>query len=312
MNEDLPSVTKTDRFVILVHGFGENAQISPLLTSGRQAYQNQGWNVIVVDWSGGSSLPSYWQSAANVRTVGAMIGQLVVKWNIISQTRLVGYSLGGQIIGEAGRYVQNMSNGHKIPSCHGLDPAGPFYTGCSGIELGPSDCDLVEVIHSSAEPIPTLSLVTLRLGSATKMGHCDYWVNCGYNQGLCQVMSSTMIFFSLKLPDLNSKIDGLLDRLVPTLNHVINLDYKVTTEVIRMAECDHSRAILVYISQIEGNCNYRVHPCPDCGQAPVCHPNLNITAGHGLPPNSKCEANQGHRDFYVKSYNSADKHYCDE
>ena len=192
VNTMTPPVGRDSKLVMLVHGFTENAHISPWMDRVRRSYQGQGWDVVVVDWSFGAELLTYWQSVANVRTVGAMMGQLAIAWNVVDRSRLVGFSLGGQIIGEAGRHVQRMLNGQKLASCHGLDPAGPFFTGCVRTQLQPSDCDLVEVIHTSAEPIKNLGLAILSLGSRTKSGHCDYWINCGYTQPLCQVSRHLM------------------------------------------------------------------------------------------------------------------------
>ena len=153
----------------------------------RVAYQKLGADVILIDWRKGNQF-NYWQASSNVRTVGAMVGQLITKWNIIERTRLVGFSLGGQTLGEAARYVQRMTNGKKkVPTCHGLDPAGPWFTGCPDIMLQKSDCTMVEVLHTSAAPKDQLGITSLQFGTDMKTGHRDFWVNCGFDQGPCQV-----------------------------------------------------------------------------------------------------------------------------
>ena len=49
------------------------------------------------------------------------------------------------------------TNGAKIAECHGLDPAGPGYDGCSKtITLQESDCALVQVIHTDAQVMQQL------------------------------------------------------------------------------------------------------------------------------------------------------------
>lgn len=106
---------------------------------------------------------------------------------------VVGFSLGGQIVAEAGKYVNQNGNGKKIAECHGLDPAGPwfdpFYGFLPDMELDKSDCNVVQVVHTSASYNPSISMestLILKLGTAFKSGHCDFWINCGHDQGdLC-------------------------------------------------------------------------------------------------------------------------------
>ena len=67
-------------------------------------------NVIMVDWSRGS-LPPYIQATGNTRLIGAMIAELI-KF-LLSQTQgsvdlfhVVGFSLGAQVAGYAGRHLR--------------------------------------------------------------------------------------------------------------------------------------------------------------------------------------------------------------
>ena len=103
---------------------------------------------------------------------------------------MVGFSLGGQIVGEAGKYVNKNGNGKQIAECHALDPAGPWfdplYGFVSDMQVDKSDCKLVQSVHSSANYNPATALVTtmaLKLGTSFKSGHCDFWINCGHDQG---------------------------------------------------------------------------------------------------------------------------------
>ena len=120
--------------------------------------------------------------------------QLITYFNQIADKSLVvGHSLGGQIVGEAGKYVNQNGNGSKIEECHGLDPAGPWFDPLHGrkldMELDKGDCKVVQVVHTSASYDPkvsTESSLLLKLGTGFKSGHCDFWVNCGHDQGdLC-------------------------------------------------------------------------------------------------------------------------------
>ena len=106
---------------------------------------------------------------------------------------MVGFSLGGQIVAEAGKYVNQNGNGTQIAECHGIDPAGPWfdpiYSQKLDMELDKSDCKVVQVVHSSANYNPAISMestAALKLGTSFKSGHCDFWINCGHDQGdLC-------------------------------------------------------------------------------------------------------------------------------
>lgn len=105
---------------------------------------------------------------------------------------MVGLSLGGQVVAEARKYVNQNGNGKQIAECHGLDPAGPWFDPLYGflpdMELDKSDCKVVRVVHSSASYNPSISLESTALLklAAFKSGHCDFWINCGHNQGdLC-------------------------------------------------------------------------------------------------------------------------------
>lgn len=94
-----------------------------------KAFNANGDKVIFVDWRNGNQV-HYWQAVGNTRVIGAMIGRAIINWDIAERTLIVGFSLGAQIAGEAGRYTQTNA-GLMINECHGLDPAGPFYDGIS-------------------------------------------------------------------------------------------------------------------------------------------------------------------------------------
>ena len=113
--------------VVVVHGWQE----PPISSDGnndwmfrvKDGFLSRGKEaVLIVNWDHGNGL-DYAQSAANVRTVGMMIGRIIAHWRLQRQTLLVGHSMGAQVLGEAGRFVQRLT-GSKIKECHALDPAG--------------------------------------------------------------------------------------------------------------------------------------------------------------------------------------------
>ena len=72
-------------------------------------------NVIIVDWAQGAL--SYHFAFGNVRLVGMQITKLVELMNSqfglgFSNVHLVGYSMGGQLVGHAGKFLRR--NNHTI------------------------------------------------------------------------------------------------------------------------------------------------------------------------------------------------------
>ena len=73
-------------------------------------------NVIMVDWSKGAAFPDYGQAAGNARLVGAQIGELIrlliastshSASSVVNRSYIVGNSLGAQVAGYAGSYLQD-------------------------------------------------------------------------------------------------------------------------------------------------------------------------------------------------------------
>ena len=157
--------SKSGRVVIIAHGYIEKISYSLWMTDMIDGFHDAGDHVVIlIDWRGGNGL-QYWQSAANLRTVGAIAGHAIGIWGITDRTLFVGFSLGAQMIGEAARYLATKF-GNKIAECHGLDPAGPFFDACSPlITLDRNDCQLTQIIHTSAADIPTVGSLALRCGT---------------------------------------------------------------------------------------------------------------------------------------------------
>ncbi|KAI1287037.1 Pancreatic lipase-related protein 2 [Halotydeus destructor] len=264
----------TGQVVFHAHGLIETPSSSLYILPIVQAWVARGRQVILVDWRHGNQL-DYFQAIANVRVVGAVIGFAILNWNLADRTLVSGMSLGGQIIGEAGRYTQQ-HGGVKIKECHGLDPAGPFFDGCSSIQLSKSDCELVKVIHTNAGS----------LGTSVKSGHCDYWVNCGHDQGSC----------------LGFIVSELVHDLVSFPNVFADIQIQNT---IQAPVCSHWRAEQLYLNQLTGKCNFNAEVCTDCGSNTDCHGNGSTT--NHLPPDGQCDPSMD-IDYYV--HTSLTEPYC--
>lgn len=73
---------QSSEVVFVVHGFHESLRISPWLNGTRDGWLNRGKEVIVIEWSHGNQI-SYWQAAANVRTIGMALGYSIYHWKVI-------------------------------------------------------------------------------------------------------------------------------------------------------------------------------------------------------------------------------------
>jgi hypothetical protein len=236
----------------MIHGYLEDQDTSPYLL-GMTSQLSLEQCTVLVDYTGGNKL-NYWQAIANARTVGAVVGfhatNMVKKVPGI-KTKIVGFSLGGQIIGEAARFFTDKT-GQKISTCHGLDIAGPMYDGCKDeIRLTANLCDDVQVAHSDAMLMPVLPAVT-GMGSGISSGKADYWINCGHIQG-------------------GTCLAGLVDigKVLALWTGGLQFDdsTSVTSTGVSVMLCSHFRSAFVYLSQLKGSCVFKGSSCPNCGSS---------------------------------------------
>ena len=69
-------------------------------------------------------------------------------YGLAERSICAGFSLGSHICGEAGSFLRR--KGKTLYKCHGIDPAGPGFDGCSSdIRLDKTDCGIVTSIHTS-------------------------------------------------------------------------------------------------------------------------------------------------------------------
>lgn len=253
--------SRYENVIYIIHGFRASPK-SKWIILARKYWNNKNVPVIVIDYAKGVDGLRV-QGNANVRTVGMAVGYSIVSWGIANRTLLVGHSLGAQVIGQAGYYVNSM-NGPKIKECHGLDPAGGYFDGGPRqAVLDKSDCEVVQVIHTSAQLFqksPLLSIALLQLGTGLKSGHCDYWINCGRAQ------PETCFTTLFRKPNNIDLLDILLDIFL----------------------CSHSRAYLIYVNQLYGECNYKSYKCVGCGDASRKCSIETRDVQNGIPPNSHC------------------------
>lgn len=68
------------KVIILVHGWSETLETSVWIMHAAKAFVSRGFPTIVVDWREGNKY--YFQTCANVRTIGAVIGYSILTWKV--------------------------------------------------------------------------------------------------------------------------------------------------------------------------------------------------------------------------------------
>ena len=264
--------------VFLIHGAGErpielgSLWIQPVLQAWTQIRKKP---VIVVDHFSGTH--QFFQIAANVRTVGQALGYALLNWNITDRAILVGASIGGQVLGEAGKYAKK--HGKTIKECVGIDPAGPTYDGGSEeMRITPDDCKLVQIIHSSSKSSPSpLGLLSGNLGTFYHSGSCDFWINCGRSQGFdCQNPTLAALMSDVPADRVNDSAPNFT--------------------------CAHMRGPIIYAASVAQKCEFVGYECVNCSQIRKtrgCHVNFSGSR-MSLPPYNECKPGD-RKDFYVQA-----------
>ncbi|CAH1736994.1 pancreatic triacylglycerol lipase [Aphis gossypii] len=218
---------KPTKFII--HGFIDTPLSNWVKEMRRELLKHSDWNVIVVDWAGGS-LPLYTQATANTRLVGLEIAYFInyLKDNVglnPKHVHLIGHSLGAHTAGYAGERIEGLGR------ITGLDPAEPYFQGMpSHSRLDPSDAQLVDVIHTDGS-----SIFLLGYGMSEPCGHIDFYPNNGKEQPGCDLTETPLPLTLIK--------EGI-------------------EEASRvLVACNHVRAIKLFIESINSKCPYIAHKC---------------------------------------------------
>ncbi|XP_026731490.1 pancreatic lipase-related protein 2-like [Trichoplusia ni] len=208
--------------VFLAHGWNGNGR-NEMNTLLRQAFlQNGDVNVIVVDWSELANR-SYNTAKGGTAEVGRGLGRFV-NWLVslgmsYDRVHLVGFSLGGHLVGNAGRETNS-----RVRRITALDPAGPLW-GNDRNRIVRSDGRYVEVIHTD----------TSMLGFNDPCGDADFYPNGGSNMPGCLVnscshgrayeyMASTVKHNHLRANQCADLREATRDRCTGTLYHMGNSD----------------------------------------------------------------------------------------
>lgn len=202
---------------MIIHGFLDSVVIAPWMHDMKDELLTYGdYNVIVVDWSSGNSIP-YARAAANTERVGQDIAELlkilIDDHGARPETfHLIGHSMGAHIAGFVGENIKG------IGRISGLDPAGPrFEDKEPSRRLDPSDALFVDAIHTDSGGI----------GMVEATAHQDFYPNGGREQPGCTASNT---------------IRALLQEGV--------------IEGVRNLICSHMRAVLFFTASINNrNCD---------------------------------------------------------
>ncbi|XP_039275610.1 pancreatic triacylglycerol lipase-like [Nilaparvata lugens] len=214
---------------IIIHGFIDTPLSSWVKEMRRELLKRADWNVVVVDWAGGS-LPLYTQATANTRLVGLEVAYFVNymkdKHKLSpAQVHIIGHSLGAHTAGYAGERIAGLGR------ITGLDPAEPYFQGMPPrVRLDPSDAQLVDVIHTDGT-----SIFLLGYGMSEPCGHVDFYPNNGREQPGCDITETP-----LPLTFIREGIEEASRVLVA---------------------CNHVRAIKLFTESINSRCPYVAHRC---------------------------------------------------
>ncbi|KAK3917395.1 Pancreatic lipase-related protein 2 [Frankliniella fusca] len=167
--------------VVYVHGFGDSSA-GTSATMMRKAYFAAGWDVnfVAMDWAPLATFPWYAQAVANSQVAGQALARFLeglVKDGVSpARTHVVGFSLGAEVAGFAGKNLTK--SGIQLGRITGLDPAFPLFrwTREEG-HLSSGDAAFVDVIHTDSGVY----------GVAFPIGDADFFPNGGARQPGCSV-----------------------------------------------------------------------------------------------------------------------------
>jgi len=165
---------------LIIHGWGGNGEVDgPIALPKKEYFEKGEYNFFGVDWRRGGHTMNYVWARKRSNATGVVMGKFI-EFLIrdgkakMDDMQIAGFSLGGQIVGYAGKYL----NG-QLPAIYGMDPAGPlFYKSSLDERLDPTDAKYVEVLHTAG----------YKLGYDKPLGHADFYFNGGRSQPGCTII----------------------------------------------------------------------------------------------------------------------------
>lgn len=166
--------------IITVHGaapINENSSIFAIKDAFLSCSKS---NFLLFDWRkcSGDAVPSYSSKVANTKLIGGILADLINNFVSIGypleSIQLIGFSMGGQIVGFAGKNLRSKYN-LQLEHITSIDPSGAGFCDCDpSNRLSADDAKCVEVVH-----------VSQMRGCLCATGTVDYYVNGGVVQPGC-------------------------------------------------------------------------------------------------------------------------------
>ena len=165
---------------VLLHGWIEGHN-TPWIIDMKDTYLLKGeFNVIIPDWDAYVNAP-YFYVVPIASGVGRELGHFLANLSDLSRielsnTHIVGHSLGAHIAGVAGKQIYSRT-GRKVARISSLDAAGPLFNDnhvSRRIDAG--DADFVDAIHTNG----------FVAGYGGNYGSVDFYVNGGVFQPGCK------------------------------------------------------------------------------------------------------------------------------
>lgn len=242
--------------VILLHGYGQNKDLTPNHEIRPVLLQHEKVHVISVDYSTYARKPCYYPWAVvNTRHVAKCLAQFMdqlisLKYCRQNQFHLIGFSLGAQIAGQVSDFAK-----HKLYHITGLDPARPGYQ--MHHKLDASDAEFVDVIHTDPVVYSYLS----------PLGDADFYPNLEnfHQTGCSRIAFPSKLHFNLILL-------------------ILSLLIKLMIKGI----CNHHRAAAYYAESITSELGFWSYNCGNWSQflANRCHLHAKLPMmpmGYHLP-----------------------------
>ncbi|XP_068241476.1 lipase member H-like [Palaemon carinicauda] len=197
--EDLSNIplTSETRLTFIVHGFSESSHRPWIhrLAQATLSREDSHNIVMVVDYWDLHRAEYFWMRSNShyvARIISGIIDNLVLHNNLqLSNTHLIGFSLGGQICGIVGA---NLKTG-SVARITGLDPTFPYLDWKhDGESLDASDADLVVIIRTSVVSIYCNDAdVDFYVNGGIVQPGCDLWWYPHFVQQACSHFRPVMM-----------------------------------------------------------------------------------------------------------------------
>ncbi|XP_017793317.1 PREDICTED: pancreatic triacylglycerol lipase-like [Habropoda laboriosa] len=165
--EQLVSRLKSNETLVMyIHGFTESADSEGATLVSEAYLANTKHNILAVDYRKAAAL-SYLSCISLIediaKNVADALNAIVFSDVKVTNTHLIGHSLGSHIAGSVARHTN-----FRVSRITGLDPAGPFFY-LLNPRLTAGDADFVDIIHTDMGIY----------GLALSIGHVDFFPNFG-------------------------------------------------------------------------------------------------------------------------------------